>query len=407
MKKITVGICLPVIMIALACGGVPENEAFQRALERNGHIAKPEKPAVEAMNEASSGSIADKDIPQSEQSVPPVKWSNVADMTENSFSVNMPSGWTNTALLHRAHGSPRSLVTAVSPDKSTVIYIGDPRLPVYTVPGSGFEEPYRQFNMKYPYQVAAYVTAENYFSNYLQKHFGQLEGFRIIEKFDNRPLLALQRKEMEKASFNAEVSNASYRFEYRSKGRVIHGELNGTVIGMGKMWLPEASGFCTAGEPAAAAEMMVKMMESKAANPQWQQAQQAKHQQTMSMIEQNTQRMTQQHQQNMANIQRSANAHQQRMADLQQAADARNEQWRRNQQAQDVQHEKFLNSIKGEHTVRDGEGNTYQVDNSQDKYFIDKTNNTYIGTDATKTLDDLREIMRVNVDNFENVQIIR
>ncbi|MBL7736818.1 MAG: hypothetical protein JNL51_15270, partial [Chitinophagaceae bacterium] len=64
-------------------------------------------------------------------------------------------------------------------------------------------------------------------------------------------------------------------------------------------------------------------------------------------------------------------------------------------------------SIKGEHTVRDSEGNTYQVDNSQDKYFIDKTNNTYIGTDATKTLDDLREIMRVNVDNFENVQIIR
>jgi|GEM_PF-4028999 len=335
MKIITAAIFLPVVLIAAACSEVPENEAFQKALERNGHAAKVEKPAVEPVTEASPNAISNNEIQPASQSAPPsnkngsaVKWINIADMAENSFSVDMPAGWTNTALLHRVHGSPRSLVTAISPDKNTVIYIGDPRLPVYTVPGSGFEEPYRQFNMKYPYQVAEYVPAETYFNNYLRTHFGQIEGFRIIEKFDNRPLLALQRKEMQKAPVNAEVSNISYRFEYQSKGRVIHGELNGTVIGLGKMWLAEASGFCTAGDPVAAAAMMIKMMESKAANPQWQQAQQAQHQQTMSMIEQNTQRMTQQHQQNMANIQRSAAAHQQRMADLQQAADARNEQWR-------------------------------------------------------------------------------
>ncbi len=415
MRKTSAILCLFVVIVASSCGSAPENEAFQQALKRNGHSVAvennsdvPEKDAPQRTADRDGQSTAAKQARvEVAATVKPVKWVAVADMTENSFSLNMPAGWTNAALLHRIHESPRSLVTTVSPDKSTVIYLGDPRLPVYTIPGSGFEEPYRQFNIKYPYQVAPYVTAATYFSDYLKQHFGQIEGFRIIEKFDNQPLLELQRKELQKLKLNAEITNASYRFVYTSKGRTIHGELNGTVVSFGKMWLPEVGGFCTAGDPKDAAGMMVKMMQSKETNPRWQQAQNAKHQQTMAEIEQNTQRMTQQHQQNMANIQRSAAAHQQRMSNLQQAADARNEQWRRNQAAQDVQHEKFLNVIKGEHTVRDSEGNTYQVDNSQEKYFIDKTNNTYIGTDATKTLDDLRQIQHINIDNFENVQIIR
>ncbi len=403
MKKITVIPCLFVIMIALACGGgVPENEAFQRALERNGHTMEVEKEPAKSDKTAAAAKST-----KSDKATASVKWVTITDMSENSFSVDMPQGWTNAALLHRIQGGPRSLVTAVSTDKNTVIYLGDPRLPTYTTPGSGLDAPYRQFNIKYPYQIAAYVPAETYFSNYLQKHFGQMEGFRIIEKFDNLPLLELQRKEMEKVKINANVTNASYRFQYTSNGRTIHGELNGMVMSFGQMWIPEVSGFCTSGDPRKVSDMMVKMIQSKVTNPQWRAEQDAKHQQTMNTIEQNTQRMTQQHQQRMANIQRSAAAHQQRMADLQQAADARNEQWRRNQESQDVQHEKFLNVIKGEHTVKDSEGNTYQVDNNHDKYFIDKTNNTYIGTDATKTLDDLRQIQHINIDNFENVQIIR
>lgn len=407
------------VIIAASCSGVPENEAFQQALKRNSQSAGTESTADTPEKDASqpdatqharpvaAASTAAASSPAGSATAKVTKWIQVADMMENSFSIAMPAGWTNAALLHRTHQSPRALVTSVSPDKNTVIYLGDPRLPVYTVPGSGFEEPYRQFNMKYPYQVAPAVSAETYFSDYLRQHFGNMEGFRITEKFDNHAILEQQKKEMAKLTMNVGVTNASYRFAYTSKGRTIHGELNGTVINMGKMWIPEVSGFCTAGDPKEVAAMMIRMGQSKATNPKWQEAQNAQHQQTMANIQQNTQRMTQQHQQRMADIQRSAAAHQQRMADLQQAADARNEQWRRNQQAQDVQHEKFLNVIKGEHTVQDSEGNTYQVDNSQEKYFIDKTNNTYIGTDATKTLDDLRELKHINIDNFEQVQIIR
>ncbi len=414
MRKIPVVTSLFIIIILSSCGGVPENEAFQKALARNGHTPVSETTSTEEEDDraevktaASTEKTPMPTVTEVASVAQPQGWVSVHEMMENSFSIDMPKGWVNAALLHRLHESPRALITSVSPDKKTVIYMGDPRLPVYTLPGSGLDVPYRQLNIKYPYQIANHVSAETYFSDYLRKYFGKMEGFRIVEKFDNRPLLELMQKEKEKTNVNVDVSTVSYRFEYISNGRTIHGELNGAVISLGQMWIPEVSGFCTAGDPKDLSVKMIKMMKSKVNNPRWVEAQNAKHQQTMASIEQNTQRMTQQHQQRMADMQRNAAAHQQRMADLQQAADARNEQWRRNQAAQDVQHEKFINVIRGEHTVQDSEGNTYQVDNNHDKYFVDKTNNTYIGTDATKTLDDLRQIKHINIDNFENVQIIR
>ncbi len=337
----------------------------------------------------------------------PVKWMSVNDMTENSFSIQMPEGWQNAALLHRKWSTPRSLVTAVSPDKNTVIYLGDPGLPVYTFPNSQMENQYRQLGMQSPFPSMKYRNAENYFSEYIQKRFGNLEGFRILEKFDNKPVLELLAKEIKKLTFKVDVTTVSYRFEYKSKGRTIHGLLNGSTVAVGEMWQPEVSGFCTAGDPGNADGMLIKMMQSRESNPQWQKDQEAKHQQTMAMIEHNTQQMTRQHEQRMANIRSSSAAHQQRMADMQQQHEQWNQSWQQNQASQEAQHEKFLNTIKGEHTVRDNEGNTYQVDNSQQKYYVDKTNNTYIGADGTTTIDDLRKIKGINIDNFEEVQIIR
>jgi len=284
---------------------------------------------------------------------------------------------------------------------------------MYTLPNSELEISYRQMGIKYPYQTGNFVDAEIYFSEYLQKHFGGLSGFRIIEKFENIPLLKIQEKQKKRLNLTMEVnvSTVSYRFEYQSNGRLIKGELDGATITMGNIWLPEVGGFCTTGNPEDVAKMMLKMADSRVNNPAWQEAQNEKHRQGMAQIKQNEQRnrdmMTQQHNQRMGDIQRSGAAHQQKMADLQQANDIRNEQWEKNQASQDIQHEKFLNVIKGEHTVKDSEGNTYQVDNSQDKYFVDKHNNTYIGAYATKTLDDLRQIKHINIDNFEEVQIIR
>jgi hypothetical protein len=54
-----------------------------------------------------------------------------------------------------------------------------------------------------------------------------------------------------------------------------------------------------------------------------------------------------------------------------------------------------------------GGGVPSQVEAGQDQYFRNKSDNTYIGTDSTKELEDLRRIMGLNPDDYENVKIKR
>ncbi len=331
----------------------------------------------------------------------------VYDMTENSFSIAMPAGWQNIALMHRLHNSPRTLVRAISPDNNAVIFMGDPALPVYSIPNPQMEAMYRDMGMNPPTQSSQFVDAETYFTTYMQERFGRLQGFVLDEKYVDEKVVEFQRREMEKMNFHPNVTNISYRFHYESNGRTIRGVVNGTTLSFGSGWLPEVSGYCTTGNLNDLEEIFWAMGKSRIQNPAWQQAQHARHQQVMAQIDANTQAMTAQHQRNMANIQASAQAHQQKMAALHQAADIRNQAWAGQQASLDAQHKQFINGIRNEHTVADPSGNTYQVDNYSDKYFVDKTNNTYIGTHGTVTLDDLRQIKGLNIDNFAETIIIR
>jgi hypothetical protein len=55
--------------------------------------------------------------------------------------------------------------------------------------------------------------------------------------------------------------------------------------------------------------------------------------------------------------------------------------------------------------VVDPGGQTYQVGTWQDCYYVDKTDNTYIGTDSTVERDDLRSRFGVNPDSYEETRI--
>ncbi len=409
MKK---SLSLPAIILALFLSSACNDQPANTDTETGGTSASR---SLNNKNIAQSPEQDNEEAPQNDyamQDQQEIQWVRVNDMTENSFSVKMPNGWQNAALLHRTYASPRSLVTTVAPDKNTVIYFGDPRIPAFAEPNPQTEYMYSSMGIKAPYIFTPYIDADTYFTDYVQSKFGQLENFRLIEKFDNQPLIEQQRRDLQKYNLqSARVSNASYRFEYSSNGRTIKAVVNGSTIGVGGIWLAEVSGYCTVGDTKVVEGMMVEMIQSRENNPEWQRQQQAQqqaqHEQTMATINQNTQIMTQRHNQNMANIQASANAHQQKMANLQQSHDQWNNNWQQNQDAIDNGHKRFINSINNEHTVADQSGNTYQVDNYSDKYFVDKTNNTYIGTHGTVTLDDLRQIKHLNIDNFEQVQIIR
>jgi hypothetical protein len=124
----------------------------------------------------------------------------------------------------------------------------------------------------------------------------------------------------------------------------------------------------------------------------------------MAQIQRFGQMMTEQHNQNMAWIQQSAQRHQQRMQAIQAQGDASTRAFNDRMASMDSSHRGFLNYINDENTVVGSSGKVLQVDNGYQRYFVHKTNNTYVGGDITMDLDKLRKF-NLNPDDYEEVKV--
>jgi hypothetical protein len=56
------------------------------------------------------------------------------DPTQNAFTISVPQGWTVKGGIQGAAGSAQPWITAISPDGATSIMIGDPSVPIFTLP---------------------------------------------------------------------------------------------------------------------------------------------------------------------------------------------------------------------------------------------------------------------------------
>jgi hypothetical protein len=66
---------------------------------------------------------------------PSVAWTRFADPTESAFMLDVPQGWQVAGGVKRfAPSEARGWVTAVSPDGLTELFLGDPSLPIFTMP---------------------------------------------------------------------------------------------------------------------------------------------------------------------------------------------------------------------------------------------------------------------------------
>ena len=96
------------------------------------------------------------------------------DPTENAFTVAVPQGWAVKGGVQRASPvNARTWVQATSPDGATVISLGDPQIPAFTLPSpqhaagstvqnaSGVQSP-----------VAPYENGAQFAANYAQRAFG-------------------------------------------------------------------------------------------------------------------------------------------------------------------------------------------------------------------------------------------
>lgn len=344
----------------------------------------------------------------------------MVDPNENSFSLQMPKGWRNQAFLVRNQGMERRVVQAVSPDGGTTIFMGDPNMPNFQEP-----TPFMDFNnpllhMNPMSRVHPYVPAEPFFMDYVRGRYGMAPGFRITGSSPNPTIEQSVYAEMQRAGMHCLVTAVTIAFEYIDNGRPVRALLFGSTTKFDNLWIVDVGGIATAGDPNRYTDLYFHMGRTMQTNPQWRQQQNMLHQQRMGQIRADGQAWMNVMQQ----------GHQQRMDNIQQAGEANTRQWQERQAANDIAHQqfidyinsptagvnptaqddfshrRFLNYINEENTVVDSSGNTYQVDGSHERYYVNKNNNTYIGTDSTTEREDLRK-RGVNPDDYEEVRIRR
>jgi hypothetical protein len=344
----------------------------------------------------------------------------VVDPNENSFSLQMPKGWKNQAFLVRNQGAERRVVHAVSPDGNTTIFMGDPNMPNFQVPNPYMDYSDPLFHMNPMLRIHQYVPAEPFFVDYTQRRYGGAPGFRITGATPNPTLEQAYRAEGQRLGVNWMATATAISFEFTENGRHVRGLLNGATLLSDSGWIVDLGGILSYGDPNRYTSLFYQMGQSMQTSAQWRQQQNWAHQQAMGQIQSNHQAM-------MASMQ---SGHQQRMNDIQSSGEANTRRWQEQQAQNDISHQqfidqirstpprasqsdqedfshrRFLNYIQEQNTVVDSSGNTYQVDGSHERYYVNRRDNTYIGTDSTTDREGLRA-RGVNPDDYEEVKIKR
>lgn len=347
----------------------------------------------------------------------------VTEPHEGAFTVLMPEGWTNRADLQREHGLNRVIASAVSPDQGTLIHIGDPRLPIFTLPNPYIDPALMQFAPHV--RVQPYAPAEYFFRDYVQQCFGGAPGFRVTGV---GACPEFHRAVVTRDARLTAATSAAVTFEHRGLGPTMRCRVYGCTMASASGWIADLVTISCTGDLEHFCRVGVRMMTSRYFHPGWAAAQQRLHEQRMAMGEQqirftNAMAAVQQqgHEQRMRDIQNFGRAntqmHNERMAqmdvnhqawmDQQARSDAGHRTWMDQQARDDDAQRARINAIREEHTVADSSGTTYQVDAHHERYFVNKRDNTYIGAGTGTELSDLRRTHGVNPDDYEEVKIVR
>jgi hypothetical protein len=330
---------------------------------------------------------------------------------ENAFTIQMPEGWKNKAAVVQVYDQKRPVATSTAPDGNTFLFWSDPQMPGFSIPTPQMNANTPFANMNPLLKISDYKPAKQFFTEYLTKKFGKLPDFRIVGTAPNPRLENIMLAEAQKRGMSAKVTATMIAFDYRDNDKLIRSMINGVTMKVGGIWIADLNGVSTNGDPTQYNDLLLQVSRSYKSNPAWQEKQREisrqRHEATMAMIRANTVAMTRRHEANMAWIQNSMARHNQRMASLHAAGDAQMAAWKDRQAQSDASHERFLNYVKGEETVVNSSGVASQVQAGQGTYFLHKTNNTYVGMDSTKELEDLRKVWGLNPDDYEQGTIKR
>ncbi len=338
---------------------------------------------------------------------PATEFVTVRDPVEDCFTVKVPKGWFTRAYSSRAFDIHREVVISVSPNRDTVVFMGDPNIPQYWTPEYAENNPVLQqiVEVNRMVKISEYVPAEQYLPDYIQRKFGKLEGFKLGELTRNEKRVEDFKKAFADAGVPFGAGDAADQdFTYTDHGTKMSARVVCITIQTSAFWMADVGGITTAGKPADFEQMTRTMAKSKKTNPEWTARQAAQHQQRMAEMQAFSDRMTAQHNRNMAWIQASAESHQRRMESMWAASDASVKSFFERSAASDLQQQRFLNYINDENTVSDSAGKTWQVATGYDRYFVNKETGKYLGGDINFDSEAIRR-MGLNPDDYTETKI--
>jgi hypothetical protein len=381
-----------------ALGSIPH--AAVLALVLTTACSKPNEAAPVGASDPKKPSI--KTAPQS--TPPTTDLVTMRDPVENAYTMGMPKGWHNRTYSARVFDIHSMVTTSVSPDGSVLIFSGDPSIPQYWSPAAATPVHYDMARTHPRMKIEPFVPATEYFPGYVKRKFGKLPDFKLLSTEADAQGAQKLRKRLADAGLRVEPTVANVAFSYTDSGKPLNALIIGTTSDSGPFWIVTVTGITTSGDPKQYVPMIEAMGRSYQVNPDWQAAQNQKHQERMAQIQEFGRQMTAQHHRNMAAIQQSAQRHQQRMQAIWAQGDASMKSYEDRMASGDAQHRNFLNYINEENTVVGSNGKTSQVDGSYQRYFLHKRDRTYVGGDKGMDLDTLRSL-GLNPNDYEEVKI--
>lgn len=340
-------------------------------------------------------------------SAPTMDFVTLTDPVDDSFTVSAPRGWSSIAYSSGAFDAHREIMSTVSPDGGTVIFLGDPTSPNYWDPAQA-DDLTRQFAEMLDYmELRSYTPATAYYEEWTVDRFGGLGGFRLDGVANDQESADRLLGQMAAAGYYPPAAHSAIiDFSYDSERGRIHARVFGTTLDFGNGWSAIVGGIATNRTVDEYLPMFTALSSSMQTKPEWRQRRDAAHAETMRQMEAFTQHLIAQHNANMAWIQQSAAAHQARMQAIWASNDAQMASYYERMDAMDYNQQQFLNYINEEHTVSaPGSTQTWQVATGATNYYVNPTTGQYVGGDINFDDQDLIA-MGLDPDDYQQVTVV-
>ncbi|MGD9681890.1 MAG: tetratricopeptide repeat protein [Candidatus Obscuribacterales bacterium] len=344
------------------------------------------EPVADSNTDSGPGPESDSDTGSEDQNVsgapgqspvPFSGWTTFRDPDQGSFTVEVPAGWKVEGGMVRPRPiDARPWMRAISPDGLVAAFIGDGKIPGYTMPNAqmtalGFG-PGRWYNGSL---VAQYIPARKFAEKYAIKYLKPYAtDIQVVEAHDHPDVARAVN-----GTVGASKSEAvSIKITANKGGMPLVGYYlcctKATVgYGTGMWWVTKIAGVvCPAQMDRAGLELIMHMLQTFQIDPQWGN----ESIKTAGQVSRNYRAASQQ----------QANAIMSRYWSQQAANEnIHNAYWNR-QASQDRAANRYSDAFRGVENVRDpNTGTNYQVQYGPDKHWIDNLGN-YQATDANTDL---------------------